>query len=356
MSSRKALKFASNGAVSEVRFPQETEKIKRFMKSTFDSKSIRVYENDDETISVHVVMYFTDHPWDDINKCYPCLHGDIFLSVDVEIFKGEDNEMSLKDDYDVFFDQYNLVKMLRDYVAFESLNRKFVLDFSKSGYNDIHEFSLANEETFNYLNEKYKSFKYVDENALFAKVARKLCPEDRGPQGSSVPVRWGANFPKTPYRSVLEYSTNELHLARHALSEKLATTTDSADRATIRAKVSAYKKYILSLDKPDMVRRWDTLLNLCNEVGDMKGAVIAERRRNKARQCQLVETRELSPGALKETPSEQDTPAQDCEPPSTSMSSAARKHRAALKKHGLGSRQEQRARRDMVEFDRVLMM
>lgn len=316
-STRKALKIASNGSFSDVKFPKEwiETTVKRLIGYDVECKSIYFLADDALTTYMHVMIYFSANPMDTINKYCPCVHGDIFMCVEVDISK----EVKLKEDYDAFFDQYTMLKMLRGYGAYEIAKRKGGGDFRVLG-------------------------KYVDEKDLVARVARKLKWE--------VGVKWkGGIASKTgPTKSVLEYNVSELHVAKEAQSAKLASAIDAAEHASIRAKVSAFKKYISSLDKADMVRRWDTLLNLCNELGDRQGAAVAERRMNKARECQAFCAREMDCTV----PSSREV--DDCEPPSGSMSAAARKHRAALKKHGLGSRQETRARREMVEFDSVLMM
>lgn len=155
---------------------------------------------------------------------------------------------------------------------------------------------------------------------------------------------------ETAVRDVLACDLKALDANRAQVSSMIPTACCDSCRVGLRAMASAYKKYSASVRRNDRDKtRWMRCAELCWHVGDRAGEAVALRRANKI--AALAESRTKAvPPPLPSMPSHP----MPTSVPRSAMSAAAKKHAAALKKHGEGSRQETRARREMLEFDAIL--
>ena len=81
---------------------------------------------------------------------------------------------------------------------------------------------------------------------------------------------------------------------------------------------------------------------------DPQGTAFATRKRNKLREVDDLRSRSSTSPVVELVVADVTT---DTGAPLKALSKAEKKHREALAKHGVGSRQEARARRQMAEFE-----
>lgn len=154
---------------------------------------------------------------------------------------------------------------------------------------------------------------------------------------------------ETAVKDVMACDLATLEELRANVSTMIPAACCERCRSGLRSIAAAYKKYVKSVERNDRDEtRWRRCAELSRLVGDRTSEAAALKRANKVAAISASHT---APVAL--APSKVPPP-MPTSVPRSAMSAAAKKHAAALKKHGEGSRQETRARREMMEFDAIL--